>query len=140
VRNTNHETCHYEILCIHPVLQLGPNIILSTLFTNTLGLYYSLNSRDHISHPCRIYRKLIYSQLDIVFSILKMHLISSRCHTPRMPGPQLKKYKCSKLLAPELNACSGCRMLAFKLQDLTFPYIHFFFKHTSLSFYSCLTK
>jgi len=40
---------------------LGPNIILNTVFTNTLGLCYSLNLRDHISHPCKIYRKLIYS-------------------------------------------------------------------------------
>jgi hypothetical protein len=31
----------------------GPNIILSTLFSNTLSLYSSLNVRDQVSHPYR---------------------------------------------------------------------------------------
>jgi hypothetical protein len=30
---------------------LGPNILLSTLFSNTLSLCYSLNVRDKVSHP-----------------------------------------------------------------------------------------
>jgi hypothetical protein len=30
---------------------LGPNILLTTLFTNTLSLYSSLNVRDEVSHP-----------------------------------------------------------------------------------------
>jgi hypothetical protein len=29
----------------------GPNILLNTLFSNTLGLYSSLNVRDQVSHP-----------------------------------------------------------------------------------------
>jgi hypothetical protein len=31
----------------------GPNILLSTLFLNTLSLCSSLNVRDHVSHPYR---------------------------------------------------------------------------------------
>jgi hypothetical protein len=31
----------------------GPNILLSTLFPNTLSLCSSLSVRDQISHPCR---------------------------------------------------------------------------------------
>jgi polysaccharide pyruvyl transferase WcaK-like protein len=30
---------------------LGPNILLSTLFSNTLNLCSSLNVRDQVSHP-----------------------------------------------------------------------------------------
>ena len=30
---------------------LGPNILLSTLFSNTLSLRFSLNVRDQVSHP-----------------------------------------------------------------------------------------
>jgi hypothetical protein len=31
----------------------GPNILLSTLFSNTLSLYSTLNPRDQVSHPYR---------------------------------------------------------------------------------------
>jgi hypothetical protein len=31
----------------------GPNILLSTLFSNTLGLCFSLNVTDQVSHPHR---------------------------------------------------------------------------------------
>jgi hypothetical protein len=32
---------------------LRPNILLRTLFSNTLSLCFSLNVRDHVSHPYR---------------------------------------------------------------------------------------
>jgi hypothetical protein len=32
---------------------LGPNILLSTLFSNTLSLCSSLNVRDQVSHPTK---------------------------------------------------------------------------------------
>jgi hypothetical protein len=34
-----------------PSSLLGPNILLRTLFSNTLSLRSSLNERDHVSHP-----------------------------------------------------------------------------------------
>ena len=34
-----------------PLSLLGPNILLSTLFSNTLSLRSSLNVRDQVSHP-----------------------------------------------------------------------------------------
>jgi hypothetical protein len=37
----------------------GPNILLSTLFSNTLTVCSSLNVRDQISHPYRTTRKII---------------------------------------------------------------------------------
>jgi hypothetical protein len=42
----------------------GPNILLSTLFSNTLSLCSSLNVRDQIPHPYRAIGKIIV--LDIV--------------------------------------------------------------------------
>jgi hypothetical protein len=37
----------------------GPNIFLSTLFSNTLSLCFSLNVRDQVSHPYRTTDKII---------------------------------------------------------------------------------
>jgi hypothetical protein len=37
----------------------GPNIILNTLFSNTINLCFSLNVRDQVSHPCRTTGKII---------------------------------------------------------------------------------
>jgi hypothetical protein len=37
----------------------GPNILLSTLFSNSLSLRSSLNVRDQVSHPYRITGKII---------------------------------------------------------------------------------
>jgi hypothetical protein len=38
---------------------LGPNILLSTLFSNTLSLCSSLNVRDQVSHPYKTTGKII---------------------------------------------------------------------------------
>jgi hypothetical protein len=40
---------------------LGPNILLSTLFTSTLCLCSSLSVRDHVSHPYKTTGKTIIS-------------------------------------------------------------------------------
>ena len=37
---------------------LGPNILLSTLLSNTLSLYSSLNVRDQVSHPYKTTGKI----------------------------------------------------------------------------------
>jgi hypothetical protein len=37
---------------------LGPNILFSTSFSNTLSLCSSLNVRDQVSHPCRTTSKI----------------------------------------------------------------------------------
>jgi hypothetical protein len=47
---------------------LGPNIYLSTLFSNTLSLCPSLKVRDHVSHPYRTTGKIII--LYIIFKFL----------------------------------------------------------------------
>jgi hypothetical protein len=47
---------------LHPPLTLpllDPNIILSTLLSNTVNLCSSLNVRDQVSHPCKTTGKII---------------------------------------------------------------------------------
>ena len=39
---------------------LGPNILLSTLFSNTLSLRSSLNANDQVSHPYKTTGKIIF--------------------------------------------------------------------------------
>jgi hypothetical protein len=43
----------------------SPNILLSTLFSNTLSLCSSLNVRDQVSHPYRITGKIIVLYIQI---------------------------------------------------------------------------
>jgi hypothetical protein len=49
---------------------LGPNILLSTPFSNTLSLCFSLNARDKVSHPHRTKDKIIDFYI-ISFMILR---------------------------------------------------------------------
>jgi hypothetical protein len=51
----------------------GPNILLSTLFRNTLSLCSSLNDRDQVSHPYRTTGKMI------ALYILIFTFFDSRC-------------------------------------------------------------
>ena len=53
-----------SLLCIFlnfPITSslLGPNILLSTLFTNTLSLHYSLSMSDHVSNPYKTTGKIM---------------------------------------------------------------------------------
>jgi hypothetical protein len=48
--DTNYEALHYAITSS----LLGPNIFLSTLFSNTLNLYSPLNVVDQVSYPHKI--------------------------------------------------------------------------------------
>jgi hypothetical protein len=47
----------------------GPNILLSTLFSNTLNLRSSLNVRDQISHPYKTTGKIIVLYI-LIFTFL----------------------------------------------------------------------
>ena len=48
---------------------LGSNILLNTLFSNTLGLHYSLNVSDQVSHPYK--KQQIYSSVYINLYIFR---------------------------------------------------------------------
>jgi hypothetical protein len=59
---------------LHPPVTpslFGPNIIHSTLFSNTVSLCSSLNARDYVSHPYRTRSKIIalYILILIFFDI-----------------------------------------------------------------------
>jgi hypothetical protein len=49
---------------------LGPNVLLSTLFSNTLSLHFSLNVCDQVSHPYK--KKLSPSLKYKFFQIVKI--------------------------------------------------------------------
>jgi len=51
-----HNVAISGILLFPPFL--GPNIFLSTQFSETLGLCYSLNGRDQVLHPYKIQGKI----------------------------------------------------------------------------------
>jgi hypothetical protein len=63
---------------------LGPNILLRTLFSNTLSLCSSLNVKDHISHPYKTGGRI---------TVLMQHLISRIIlltqHTSYVPSHSL---------------------------------------------------
>jgi hypothetical protein len=46
---------------------LGPNILLSTPFSNTLSLYSSFNVRDQVSYPYKTTGKII---VNLIFTFL----------------------------------------------------------------------
>jgi polysaccharide pyruvyl transferase WcaK-like protein len=56
---------------------LGPNILLSTLFSNTLSLCSSLSVRDQVSHPYKITGKttVLYT---LIFVFLDSNLEDKR--------------------------------------------------------------
>jgi len=52
VRSGDHKTTHYDVFSIHITLSfLGPNILFSTLFSNTHSLHSSLNVKNQVSCP-----------------------------------------------------------------------------------------
>ena len=58
VRSCGSSLCSF----LHPpvtLYPLGPNILLSTLFSNTFSLHSSLNVSDHVSHPYETRGKII---------------------------------------------------------------------------------
>jgi hypothetical protein len=57
--STSYEAPHYAVFSSLPIISslFRPNIVLSTLFANTVSLYCSLNVRNHVSHPYRTIAK-----------------------------------------------------------------------------------
>jgi hypothetical protein len=78
-KSTNHEA-HYAIFFHSPVTSslFGPNILLSTLFSNTLSLCSSLNVRDQVSHQYRTNTYLL-PQLYILRLLCSSHALKMYC-------------------------------------------------------------
>ena len=49
---------------------LGPNILLNTLFSNTLSLRSSLNLSDQVSHPYKTTGRIIFLYI-LIFKLIK---------------------------------------------------------------------
>jgi len=62
VSSTDHSAPHYVVFSHSPVTSslLGPNILLGTLFSNTLSLRSSISVSDQVSHPYKTTGKIIF--------------------------------------------------------------------------------
>jgi hypothetical protein len=59
----------YSVSSILRLPPLGPDILLNTLFSNTLSLCSSLNVRDKVSHPHRTIGKIVVLSI-LIFKLL----------------------------------------------------------------------
>ena len=71
VGSTNHLAPRYAISSIPPVTSslLGPNILLNTMFSNTLSFISSRNVSDQVSHPYKTTGKIIVLYI-LIFKFL----------------------------------------------------------------------
>jgi polysaccharide pyruvyl transferase WcaK-like protein len=53
----------------------GPNILLNTLFSNTLSLCSSLNVRDHVSQPYRTTGKINFFLVQWILVFIKHEVL-----------------------------------------------------------------
>jgi hypothetical protein len=84
VRCTYHRAPCYVVFPIHLLLHpsLGPNIVLSTQFLNTLSLCSSLIMRDQFSHPYKTTGKFmfLYISQSLYFCIANWRTKDSTLH------------------------------------------------------------
>jgi hypothetical protein len=78
---------------------LDPNILLSTLFSNTLSLRNSLNVSDHVSHPYRTTGKIIVLYF-LIFKFLDSNL---EVWTPIAAIKHVENQMIDKLLCSSLG-------------------------------------
>ena len=81
-RSLSSSLCSFLHSSVTPSL-LGPNILLSTLISNTLSLCYSLHVSDQVSHPYKTTGKIIVLYL-LIFIFLCNKLGDIRFRTEWM--------------------------------------------------------
>jgi len=105
VMRTDYKAPHYVVFLHSPVISslLGPNILLSTLFSNTFCLRYSLNMSDRVSHSYTATGKST-----------RQH-----CHL-EMPGEFLLQRVCVYLLTNRITSssllCNACGLVSMSIE------------------------
>ena len=83
-RSLSSSLCNFPHSPVTPSL-LGPNILLNTLFSNTLSLCSSVNVSDQVSHPYKTTGKIIvlYILIYLLFVFICGSLFTSLCRNLR---------------------------------------------------------
>jgi hypothetical protein len=124
VRRTDHKTSRYAVFFTPPVTSshLGPNILLSTLSCNTLGLCFPLDVRDQVSHPCKTTTKMLYI---LIFILLNREVEDKRFCTEWWKHCYQLLISCKMFVSPDsgytrAETCSCC--IACGISCVDFPY------------------
>ena len=84
---------------------LGPNILLSTLFSNTLSLRSSLNVSDEVSHPYKTTDKIIFPYI-LIFVFLESNLYHANFLATSVSEPDL--FRLPKFHVPNPKSLFHC--------------------------------
>jgi hypothetical protein len=88
--------------CIPLQLLLRPNIFLTTLFSNTLSLRFSLTKRNQVSHPYKHKTRVLYYS--------KLGYFNFRYKTGKDPGPNGSRHSLNSICSYFLHECK-CDLL-----------------------------